>query len=65
VIERKRKAGEDVVAAPAAAGAAEAGEDGDAGDGAEVIDLMEVIKRNLGGRTASTRAAKPARRAAR
>jgi DNA end-binding protein Ku len=64
VIERKRKAGEDVVAAPAAAGAAEAGEEGDAGEGAEVIDLMEVIKRNLAGRKAATPAAKPARRAA-
>lgn len=43
VIERKRRAGEDVVAAPAGAAAEEE-------EGAEVIDLMEVIKRNLRGR---------------
>lgn len=66
VIERKREAGEDVVAVPAAAGADEEGEEGaeGEGEGAEVIDLMEVIKRNLAGRKASTPAAKPARRAA-
>lgn len=50
VIERKRKAGEDVVEAPAFAGDEEDDEGGD------VIDLMEVIKRNLRG------AAPPSRR---
>jgi DNA end-binding protein Ku len=45
VIERKRKAGEDVVTT---APADEETEDGEAG-GAEVIDLMEVIKRSLEG----------------
>jgi DNA end-binding protein Ku len=44
VVERKREAGEDVVEAPAGA---EEDEDED-GEGADVIDLMEVIKRNLG-----------------
>jgi DNA end-binding protein Ku len=62
VIERKRKAGEDVVAAPAGAV-----EDEEGGEGAEVIDLMEVIKRNLrgGGAAAPEPKAKPARRAPR
>jgi DNA end-binding protein Ku len=55
VIERKRRAGEDVVAAPA--GAAE-----EEGEGAEVIDLMEVIKRNLRGRATPPRRAAPERR---
>ena len=47
VIERKRKAGEDVVEVPDAVAA-----DEDDEEGAEVIDLMEVIKRNLRGASA-------------
>jgi DNA end-binding protein Ku len=65
VVERKRGAGEDVVEAPAGA---EDGEDED-GEGADVIDLMEVIKRNLaggaGGGGAAARKPKPARHAPR
>jgi len=66
VVERKREAGEDVVEAPAGA---EEGEDED-GEGADVIDLMEVIKRNLGGGAGgggagAPRKSKPARRAPR
>lgn len=65
VVERKREAGEDVVEAPAGA---EEGEDED-GEGADVIDLMEVIKRNLrggaGGGGTAPRKSKPARRAPR
>jgi DNA end-binding protein Ku len=65
VVERKREAGEDVVEAPAGA---EEDEDED-GEGADVIDLMEVIKRNLGGGKAggggAPRKSKPARRAPR
>lgn len=64
VVERKREAGEDVVEAPA--GAEE--DEGEEGEGADIIDLMEVIKRNLGGGTgggaAAPRKSKPARRAA-
>jgi DNA end-binding protein Ku len=58
VVERKRRAGEDVVEAPGAEPEEE--EEG----GAEVIDLMEVIKRNLaGGGVGGGR--RPARRAPR
>ena len=64
VVERKREAGEDVVEAPAWAD--DEGEDED-GEGADVIDLMEVIKRNLGGGkaggAAAPRKSKPPRRA--
>jgi DNA end-binding protein Ku len=55
VIERKRKAGEDVVEAPAAA--ADEGDD----EGGDVIDLMEVIKRNLRGGGPPPRRGKPTR----
>ena len=53
--KKKQKRGEDVVKAPAEAAAPESEE------GGEVIDILEVLKRSLGG----TGAKKPARRAPR
>jgi DNA end-binding protein Ku len=54
IVERKRKSGEDVVEVPGGAA-------GDEEEGAEVVDLMEVIKRNLeAGPTGDQR--RPARR---
>ncbi len=53
VVERKRRAGEDVVeAGPAAA---------EGSEGAEVVDLMEVLKRSLEGGPGGRRAARRAR----
>ncbi len=48
LIERKRKAGEDVIAAPAAVEAEEGG-------GADIVDLMKYLKESVAGERSPTR----------